>query len=144
MDAKNLAGITEQLEKERGTLEAKAAKLRTELSGVESDLQKITAAISALTGNPASTVSKKTASKAKKGMKKAAGKADVIRLIRSVLADDAVLEEHQLRTQVEEALGQDGFSRLGFALRFKEALSDPQFVDSPGGYRIAESTAMVR
>lgn len=144
MDAKNLAGITEQLEKERTALSTKADRLRTDLAGIESDLKRVSAAIAALTGHAEPTPSKKASSgTTKKSGKKAAGKADVIRMIHSVLSEDAVLEAAELKARIEKLLAKEGFSRLGFALRFKEAISDSQFVDTPGGIRLSEAKELV-
>lgn len=143
MDAKNLSGITDQLEKERTALTGKADKLRSELSVLEGDLRRITAALSALTGAADAPPPKKQGKGGKKSGKRAAGKADVVKLIHSVLSEDAVLEEAELKQRIEERLGLDGFSRMGFALRFKEALADPKFIDSPGGIRLAEAKASV-
>lgn len=142
MESKSLDLIKDQLKKERTQLDGKAQKLRTELSLVDSDLAKIDAAIAALDGKEVPLAAKS----AKPGKKKtkqgpAVGKADVIKFLRAILEKEGVVEEPTLKTLVEKQVTQAGFTRMGFALRFKEALAESEFVDSPGGVRLAELAA---
>ena len=124
-------------------LPAKADKLRSELSVLEGDSTKNHGRSFSLNGGRRRSATKEAREGQKKSGKRAAGKADVVKLIHSVLSEDAVLEEAELKQRIEERLGLDGFSRMGFALRFKEALADPKFIDSPGGIRLAEAKASV-
>ena len=121
---------------------ARPKNSRSELSLVDSDLAKIDAAIAALDGKEVPLAAKP----AKPGKKKAkqgpaVGKADVIKFLRTILEKEGVVEEPTLKTLVEEQVTQAGFTRMGFALRFKEALAESEFVDSPGGVRLAELAA---
>lgn len=139
MQSKSLDAIKDQLKKERTQLDAQAGKLRSELAELDSDLEKVDAAIAALDGKEAPSAPKS----AKPGKRKAkqgpaAGKADVIKFLRAVLEEEGVVEEPALKKLVEEQITQAGYTRMGFALRFKEALAEAEFVDSPGGVRLAE------
>lgn len=66
------------------------------------------------------------------------GKADVIKCMRSILAAQGVVESQALKTLVEEKITKGGFTRMGISLRFKEALADAQFVDTPAGVRLKD------
>lgn len=141
MESSSLASIKEQIEKERSSLRAQANRLEAELASVELQLGSLDKAFAALTGQEA-TPAKKPATK-KRVDKPAAGKSQVATMLHSLLSDRGVLEETQLRQEVESQLSKDGFSRMGFALRFKEALQDPRFVDTPGGIRLKEQQEAV-
>lgn len=138
MDAKSLGSIIEQLEREKGALSAKAEKCRVELHAVERDIQKLTAALKALSGAEPTGAKSRPGKGRKSPAARAAGKGDVIRLVKAVLKEHAVLEREDLKAVVEKAVTENGFSRLGFSLRFSEALQEECFIDSPGGIRLAE------
>ena len=141
MESKSLDAIKEQLHKERSLLEVKAEKLRTELSYLDDDLSRIDAAVAALDGAELSATTGKVKKKPKeKSSTKhlAASKADVIKHVRSILEQEGVVEGEALKTLVEERITQAGFTRMGLSLRFKEALGDSQFVDTPAGVRIKD------
>lgn len=135
----SLSGIQSQLESQRTELTNQAAVLRTQLSSLESDVQKIDAALSALSGNgPLSTAAKAPQAKErKKPTAPSAGKADVMRVMKMILGNNQPLSVDELRPLVEEEIVKEGFTRLGFALRFKEALGDSTFVQTPEGVGLA-------
>lgn len=136
MESSSLASIKEQIEKERSGLRAKANRLEAELATVEVQLDSLTKAIAALDGHEATPAKKPVAKK--RVDKPAAGKSQVATLLHELLSDRGVLEETRLREEAEAKLTEAGFSRMGFALRFKEALQDPRFIDTPGGIRLKE------
>ena len=59
-------------------------------------------------------------------------------MIQRLLEEQGVVEKKTLQQGVKAALAQGGKSRRVFKSRFEAALADPQFVDSPSGYRLAE------
>lgn len=142
MDSEGLKAFVETLEAEKQALSTKADTLRTQLSGFDSAIKRIDAAIAALQGDGSPAPPEKSL-KAKKPSKKAPGKAKVSELIKSVLARNGVLPEAKLREDIEAELKSEGYSLLGFALRFKEAISDSQFVGSPQGYRLKDAKQAV-
>jgi len=142
MDSKNLVDLIGQLGKERDGLDAKANKLRAELAQVETDLGRINTAVDALTGKEPATSPKKAPKKRKAG-KPAPSREDVTGQMVALLEGEGVLVEEQLKEKVEARLIKEGFSRMGLALRFKEALNDEQFIDSPGGIRLVSAEEAV-
>lgn len=144
METSSLVSIKEQIEKERSALRARANKLEEELAAVEVQLDSLSKAIAALNGEATASVVKKTAATRKKNEKPAAGKAQVATFLQSVLEESDVLDEAALREQVEARLTEAGYSRMGFALRFKEALRSPCFIEAPGGIRLTSSLEFVK
>jgi hypothetical protein len=140
METKALTTIKEQLQKEQALLQAKAEMLHEELASVEKDMLRITAAIAALDGGKILTARGKSrkAKEAQSVKSLAPSKADVIKNIRSVLEHNGVVEVEALKALVEERITRAGFTRMGLTLRFKEALRDSQFVDTPAGVRLNE------
>ena len=145
MESRSLEAIKEQLQKERDQLHAKAEKLRGELATLDSDLSRIAAAIAALDGlqpSLAAVKAGKPLKERKRLLNPAAGKRDVIEYVRAILESEGVVEQSALRSLVEAQLTKAGFTRMGFSLRFKEALADAQFVDTPAGVRLKEEKAV--
>lgn len=143
MESSSLVSIKEHIEKERSALRARANKLEEELAAVELQLDSLSKAIAALNGEPAASIVKKPTAVRKKSDKPAAGKAQVATFLQSVLEESDVLDEATLREQVEAKLTEAGYSRMGFALRFKEALQQQRFVETSGGIRLREQKVAV-
>lgn len=141
MESSALVAIKQQIEKEQAGLRTVANKLEAELAAVEAQLDKLAAALAALNGQEATlpAAAKKSAVR-KKSDKPAAGKAEVAKQLAAILGEEEILEEAALRARAEARLTEAGFSRMGFALRFQEALQDPRFVDTPGGIRLVETS----
>lgn len=141
MDSKALDAIKEQLQKERSQIESKAEKLQADLSGLQEDLVRISSAIAALEGTELHAAGGKAA-KAKERKKitaPSAGKADVIRLMEQILGKNQTIRIDALKSQVEEEITKAGFTRMGFSLRFKEAMADSKFKETSEGVRLSES-----
>lgn len=140
MESTSLDSIKEQLQQQRSEIEAKAETLRSELGFLDDDLSRINAAIAVLDGAALSPATGKVVKpkERKKMQTPSAGKADVIKCLRSVLAERGTVEAKALKTIVEEQIAKAGFTRMGLSLRFKEALADSQFVETPAGVRIKE------
>ncbi len=141
MDSKALDAIKEQLQKERSQIESKAEKLQADLSGLQEDLVRISSAIAALEGTELHAAGGKAA-KAKERKKitaPSAGKADVIRLMEQILGKKQTVRIDALKSQVEEEITKAGFTRMGFSLRFKEAMADSKFKETSEGVRLSGS-----
>lgn len=138
VESKSLDAIKEQLHQERRQIETQADKLRAELAGLDEDLARISSAIAALEGTePATAISKAGKPKERKKMSTpSAGKADVIKCMQDILAKQGVVEAEALKGLVEQQITEAGFTRMGFSLRYKEALADARFVDTPAGVRL--------
>lgn len=140
MDSKALDAIKEQLQKERSQIESKAEKLQADLSGLQEDLVRISSAIAALEGTELHAAGGKAA-KAKERKKitaPSAGKADVIEHVQKILQKKGVVKSEELKALAEEEITKAGFTRMGFSLRFKEALGDAKFVETPEGMRLKD------
>jgi hypothetical protein len=142
MESKALVAVANELRKQHNSLQESVTARRTELATLEEELSRIDAALAALAGNAPKPVN--NGSKAKVPRKTtqtpSAKKADVIAAMRRVLVTEDVLEASELKKQVETQLAEQGFNRFGFAMRWNEACHDPQFVETPEGYRLAHET----
>lgn len=138
MQSKSLALIAEQLQKERNQLSERANKLRQELAQLDKDLARIDAASKALSTDQPTPPARKEgkAKQARKPHPPAPKKADVVLALEQILHDQSVLETAELQKFLEDHLIQRGFSRLGLAMRFKEALGESRFIDTPAGIRL--------
>ena len=122
-----LTDVAQQLKGERDTLAIEIDSLKAGLAERQTELSRIDGALKALGEKP----------NGKKARKPAATKDEVIEAMLSVLDSGNTLAEEELRTQVEQRITEAGKSRMGFSLRFKEALQDSRFVGSTTGYCLA-------
>lgn len=124
-----LNSIEKDLKEAESQLTATLCGLRDQVAQGEAELKRVRKALSAL-------VSKSTAKG--KARRPAANGLDVCKAIAAVLEDQGAVAEADLKTMTEERITSDGKSLQGFALRFREALTDSQrFENTPGGYRLA-------
>jgi hypothetical protein len=139
MESQSLDVIASELQKQRNLVHQKATALRSDLWTVEKDLARIDAALAALSGEAAKGESNGLTEKRPKrtAQSPSAKKADVVATLRQVLERSGDLHEDVLRSEVEAELTKAGFNRSGFAMRFKEALRDSQFVPSSTGLQLA-------
>lgn len=140
MDASNLSAIQAQLEQEKSQLATQADQLRAELATLDEHLARIDAALAALSGQrtarPAAKATKPQ--ERKKLTAPSPKKSDVVQVVRELLGQHGVVEAEDLKRQVEKKLVAAGFSRMGLAMRFSEALQEREFVDTPAGVRLKE------
>ncbi len=115
--------IVEELTREQARLRECLTALKTELAEIEAALARVNGALDALRGK----------GKAKTTRRPAASKQDVIELVETILGERQPLRRDALRQEVEQRVLASGKSRMGLALRFKEALSESQFVATPEG-----------
>ena len=104
------------LKERESLLEEKLKALKEESNSVELWLSKIQSAIKALEPEPEK--------KSKKPVKPSPSKAKVIELVENIRKERPELrDEDGLKKEVETRLLDEGFSRAGFTLRFKEAMN---------------------
>lgn len=118
-----LETIKESLSYERTTREAEIAEILADLETKKAELQGVISALAALTGEPLA-IRNGNGHKRVRPSKPSANKEDISKLIASVVRDEEALGDEGLKERVEEKLVAAGFNRLGFALRFKEALAE--------------------
>lgn len=136
MEANALETIKGQLQDHKNRTAAAAASLRIELADFDTELARVDAALAALSGTATASKSSKLPKKPAcepKVLAPAANKAQVIKLITAELNKHEVITEDMLRASIEQTLVDTGHSRMGFSLRFREALSDPRFVHGATG-----------
>lgn len=142
MESKALVAVANELRKQHNALQENVTARRTELATLEEELSRIDAALAALAGNAPKPVSNgaRTRQLRKATQTPSAKKADVIAAMTRVLKTHQEMEADQLKQQVEKLLTQEGFNRFGFAMRWNEACRDPQFSETPNGFRFANAT----
>ncbi len=118
----NVVTIIEQLQSEEASLAASLDKLRTLLSRTEGELARVQAAKKAL--QPKTT-------KRRSGGKKAPTRDDVTGTITAVVSQRGQLALEELKSSVAKQLASRGFSKVGYALRFKEAVAELRLVKQP-------------
>ena len=123
MENARLEEITQQLRDEEEKLNAEAADLRGQLTGVEEDLKRVQGALKQLGEKPAKG---QKAGKPGRGVPKnpAPTKEDVKTAIAEVRRELGELSAEKLQAEVEKRIVDAGMSRNGLALRFKEAMKD--------------------
>jgi hypothetical protein len=136
MDTKSFDAIKDQLLEQQAKLTVRADKLRAELAGLDDDRGRIDAALAALSGVDLPSANGKKKHEKRKTFAPSATKVQVVALIAEALSHHQVMQEEELRTDIEKKLVDSGHSRLGYKLRFREALSDSQFRKTTEGIQI--------
>lgn len=104
--------------------------LQSELKDVEANLNRTRQAQAALG---------KKQKKSFKNSKPAPTAKFVMGAIKQVLCSGEIIPETELKNKVETILNEQGKSKMGFALRFKEGLLDKSFEETAIGWRLAKS-----
>jgi hypothetical protein len=133
MSESRLADIREQLLAEQNRIGENLEAARGKVRELEAELEQIQ--------NMLAVGERRTAKGAGRRKKRCLSRDDVSELIASVLGEKGVVGEEELKELVEQRAVEAGCSRTGLALRFKEAIKDDRFVDSPGGYRLEDQTS---
>ena len=128
-----LSDVAQTLKGERDTLASEIDTLKAGLAERETELSRIDGALKALGEKPNGRAPRKPA----------ATQDDVIEAIEELLSSGEAIAEEDLRAQVEERISASGKSRMGFSLRFKEAIQDKRFTREGEGFRLAESTQAI-
>jgi hypothetical protein len=143
VESDNLDAIASELQRLRNQKHQQATALRSDLWTVEKLVARIDAALVALSGEATKADGNgHTAKKTKRTLETpSAKKSDVIAAMRRFLEKEEVTPVDALRKQVEALLTEDGFNRFGFAMRWKEAIQDSQFVVTPEGLKLSTATS---
>ncbi len=128
-----LQAIIAELQGEEGKLKEELAKVDKERQRIGGEIKQIQQALGAL--------GVKATGKAKRATKPSPTRDDVTAALAAVLGDKGVCHQEVLQEEVESRLTSQGKSRVGFKLRFDEALQDKRFVGSQEGYRLAQSVS---
>ena len=146
MNAPSLDDIARQFENQRVQTAAKAAQLQDAVTAIEAELARLDGAIAALRGKhpavPRGTSPKKPSEK-RKATAPAASRVQVADFITTTLRHHGVMQEEKLKIAVENQFVAAGFSRMGYALRFKEAMADTRFASADGGVTLSRRAAVV-
>lgn len=134
MTESQVESIVEELTNEQTRLRDRLTDLKSELARIEAALTRVNGALNALRGN----------AKAKSMRRPAATQQEVIELIELVLRNKQPLTLTILKQEVEQRVTASGKSRMGFALRFKEALSDARFIETQAGFQLDDGLSTQR
>jgi len=115
--------IVSELRNQESQLDSQVEKLKSQVNQAESRLQQIRQAVQLLEGETR-PLKQNTRTK---HTRPSATKQDVIRAISECLKSTPTIPLEQLRKLAEQKIGEQGKTRMGFKLRFKEALKDPRF-----------------
>ena len=134
-----LDAVIQQLREEEAELRAQREELEQRLKQIDVDAKRVQSALVALGDKSATKGGGK-----RPANKLAPSKEQIAEIVAEVLQLNEALETDTLRTKVESRLKSKGLSRMSFATRFQEALSDERFVESPAGWKlIREQNALV-
>jgi len=122
--SKRLATAVQELQAEELRIQEEVDELREQAKSRESQLKQIRAALAVLSEKPHRKSAKQ---------KPAASKQDVIESMSDLLKTSGPIQEDELKRLVADGLASVGKSRIGFALRFSEALGDGRFVRGTDG-----------
>jgi hypothetical protein len=133
MGESRLADIREQLLAEQKRIDENLEAARGKVRDLEAQSQQVQKMLA--------VGERRTAKGAGRRKKPSVSRDDLSEVIASVLRQHGVVGEDQLKDAVEARVVEAGFARTGFGRRFKEALEEERFVDSPGGYRLEDPTS---
>lgn len=138
MDHKSLDTIKDQLQEQQTKLAVKADKLRAELAGLDDEQGRIDAALAALSGAALPSTQVKKKHEKRKAFAPSASKSQVVSLITEELLQHRLVQEEELKATIEKKLVDSGHSRIGYKLRFREALAESQFLKTTNGVQMSK------
>jgi len=130
MSMSRLQSIIAELQGEQGQLQEELAKVDAEHKRISGEIKQIQQALSAL--------GVKAAKATRRSGKAAPTRDDVTAAVAAVLGAKGVCHKEVLQEAVEAHLTEQGKSRVGFKLRFDEALQDQQFAGGDDGYQLTK------
>lgn len=145
MNKSTIPEIINSLRDQKRLLEADRESVRQQLESIDHSIRRVDSAVAALEGAPTNTSGKRKANKDRaakdntKPMPLVAGKVEVTGYLEMILREERPVDERALKERVEELAVQDGYSRLGLALRVKQALADGRFARTPGGITLGDA-----
>ena len=122
--SQRLTAAIEELRAEKARIQADVDELRRQVKSRETQLKQINKALSVLDVRPGAKSSKQ---------KPAANRQDVVQAITNILTANGPLKDTELKRLVSDKITASGKSRMGLALRFKEALNDGRFARGNDG-----------
>ena len=125
MTTNELDSVTQTLKEQESKLLETIARLEESIAEHRLDLERIQGAIAALEQKPKSQRKKRKAPS-----KPSASKADVESALMSAKDENPGAADDQLRSIAEEKLVEQGFSKSGLALRFKQVLEQAVSTES--------------
>ena len=126
-----LDNISQELKAELGRLTDLSGSLSAQLRTVDAQLKRVRQALKALTS--------KSVAISAKNSKPCVSKVEVVTIIEALLGTCEVISASDLRIRVEQEVVKTGKSRMGLALRIKEALAMPRFHETAEGVRMSNS-----
>lgn len=135
-----LEEIVDSLKKQESRLGGQLGDLNQQVQSVEEELKRIREALTALSGKatkqPKSRESKQPSKKSKKP---SATRADVSDIMHTILSKEGACTEVELKEKVYQAVENLGKSKLGLALRIKEAAKEDRFKQSEGSLKLVDA-----
>jgi hypothetical protein len=128
--SKRLATVIDELRAEETGVQADLDKLRQQVKSSEVQLKRIQKALSVLDEKPRHQSA---------GKKPASTRREVIAAMIEILSTTGPVEEAKLKQLVANKIASQGKSRMGFALRFTEALHDKRFQRDEDGLIIEDA-----
>jgi predicted nuclease with TOPRIM domain len=128
--SKRIATAIDELQSEETRIQADLDDLRQRVKSGENQLKRIQKALSVLEEKPR----QQSASK-----KPASTRREVIAAMVEILSTTGPVEEAKLKQLVANKIASQGKSRMGFALRFTEALHDKRFQRDEDGLIVEDA-----
>ncbi|MEQ8849908.1 hypothetical protein [Botrimarina sp.] len=129
-----LDSVVTSLQTEEEALQGRKSTLRKQVDEIDFALKQVRAALTALG----------VRTSGKSGGRRASAKPspDKISVREAVVGslDGHTLTLERLRGEVERRLQEQGYSRMGLALRLKEVLAESEFVETPTGYQFQHAS----
>lgn len=138
METKSLDAIKAQLQEQQAKIAVRADKLRTEIAGLDDEQGRIDAALAALFGAASPSTNVKKKQEKRKAFAPSASKVQVVSMITEELSQHHLIQEDDLRASIEKKLVDSGHSRIGYKLRFREALAESQFIKTTNGVQMSK------
>jgi hypothetical protein len=132
-----LDAISQDLYSEHERLAHECQTLKAQLRETECKLKRVHSAVKSLADKPTNKSASKTT-------KPSASKAQVVAIVDELLHEQTVIPVEKLRSRIEQRVVASGKSRMGLALRIKEALATPRFATTDVGVRLVSDVGSAK